>query len=370
MIVSPLLTILRASHCPSTHHYFAIDSLPMVQTDAGIRLRRLLLRHHDRFLAGAMDPDLRFRDFQNHVIHVNDGYWGGAPRVAHRWYDRMQRYLRTDRFGDAAHAAGVLSHYFTDVMQPLHTAVCDRERVYHRPLECRIAESYDTIFRCWKEDEMRVVFQLSNRAEWLGEAMLHGARFASQKRELLLDSGAVEGEVIRPAGGFDHRTRTALSELFGLAITGLARVLERAASDAEAARGTPLPRAPLLLPTLLAGIDAPLQRSIGWFVARERRAEADAIIDEFKRTGTLSEHLPPEVDITHRVVKIFHDERRWKQERIERLRSKIPDRDGAPMETQIGVERLSEDDEARSSTIPFPDAADFPRVATPIRRSA
>ena len=87
-----LATILRGAACCSTHQLFALDALPLVQTDAGKRLVRLLLRHHHRYLAGATDPDLRFRDFQNHVVHVTDGYWGGAPRVAHQWYDRLQRY--------------------------------------------------------------------------------------------------------------------------------------------------------------------------------------------------------------------------------------------------------------------------------------
>ncbi|CAN0424209.1 unnamed protein product, partial [Hapterophycus canaliculatus] len=113
-----LLTILRAAHCRSTHHHFAIDALPLVGTDAGQRLVSQLLRHHSRYLTGAKDPDSRFRDFQNHVVHVDDGYWGGAPRVAHQWYDRLQKYLRQDRWSDAAHAAGVLSHYFTDPIQP------------------------------------------------------------------------------------------------------------------------------------------------------------------------------------------------------------------------------------------------------------
>ena len=167
-----LLSILRAAHCRSTHHYFAIDALPLVQTEAGKRLTSQLLRHHDRYLTGAKDPDTRFRDFQNHVVHVTDGYWGGAPRVAHMWYDRLQRYLRNDRFGDAAHAAGVLSHYFTDPLQPLHTQQCEQEKVLHRPIEWSITKSYDQIYQHWKGDELRIVFQLSGEPGWLGRSNL------------------------------------------------------------------------------------------------------------------------------------------------------------------------------------------------------
>ncbi len=46
------------------------------------------------------------------------------------------------------------------------------------------------------------------------------------------------------------------------------------------------------------------------------------LVDEFRETGTLKQHLPAEVDIVHRVVDIYQDEKRWKQQRAERLASK------------------------------------------------
>jgi len=84
--MSFLLSVLRAAHCRSTHHHFAIDSTRYVDTAAGKRLVNILLKHHERFFAGAEDPDGRFRDFQNHCVHVRTGYWGGAPRLALTWY--------------------------------------------------------------------------------------------------------------------------------------------------------------------------------------------------------------------------------------------------------------------------------------------
>ncbi|MEM9646066.1 MAG: DUF4332 domain-containing protein, partial [Planctomycetota bacterium] len=116
--MNPLLTILRAAHCRSTHHFFAVDALPLVQTGAGKRLVSWLMRHHDRYLTGAKDPDTRFRDFHNHVVHVADGYWGGAPRLAHQWYERLQKSVRERDFSEAAYAAGVMSHYFTHRSTP------------------------------------------------------------------------------------------------------------------------------------------------------------------------------------------------------------------------------------------------------------
>lgn len=319
--MNPLLAIVRAAHCRSTHHFFAIDAIPMVQTDAGRRLTALLLRHHRRYLTGAKDPDTRFRDFQNHVIHVQDGYWGGAPRVAHKWYDRMQRYLREERYSDAAHAAGVVSHYFTDPMQPLHTQQSEREAVLHRPIEWSITNSYDRILRDWKQDEMRVVFQISDGPGWLGEAILHGARFANRKYAIMLDSYDLVRAATDPPAGLNANLRGVIAELFGLCITGWARVLERAASEAEAQRGRPLPAASLSIPTLLATIGVPTRLWLRRIENKQEQLAVSQLVEEYRTTGTVKRHLPAEVDIVHRVVEIHQDEKRWNQERAARLAS-------------------------------------------------
>ncbi len=319
--MNPLLSILHAAHCRSTHHFFAVDALRLVQTESGIRLARHLVRHHDRYLTGAKDPDTRFRDFQNHVVHVTDGYWGGAPRVAHKWYDRLQNHLRNDRFREAAHAAGVLSHYFTDPMQPLHTQQCDREKVLHRPIEWSITKSYPAIFRCWKEDAMRVVFQLSDGPGWLGEAILHGARFANRKYWPLLDGYDLDRGANDPPAGLNADMRASLAELFGLAVTGWARVIERAAADAEAGRGQPLPSASLSLAAVLATIRVPARLWVRRIEDRNEQRAVTKLIDEFQQTGTLRDHVPAEVDVVHRVVRIREQELRWQQSRKQRLAS-------------------------------------------------
>ena len=39
-----LVPILRAAHCRSTHHFFAIDALERIGTERGKRLAELLLK--------------------------------------------------------------------------------------------------------------------------------------------------------------------------------------------------------------------------------------------------------------------------------------------------------------------------------------
>ncbi|MFK8115152.1 MAG: DUF4332 domain-containing protein [Rubripirellula sp.] len=351
--MNPLIAFLRAAHCSNTHHYFAVDALPLVQTDAGRRLAKLLVRHHHRYLLGTIDPDIRFRDYQNHVIHVTDGYWGGAPRVAHKWYDRMQRYLREDRFSDAAHAAGVLSHYFTDPLHPLHTQQCARERVLHRPIEWSINQAYTQIYQDWQQDGHRVVFQLSDRPGWLGEAILHGARFANQKYDQLLDEYDLPNALHQSRVGLNSHLRASLSEMIGLAVTGWARVLERAAFDAEATRRQALPRPSSIASSASAVSFAPLRVWSRSIERREERREVSKLVEEFSETGTLRKHLPHDVDIVHRVVKVHEDEKRWKQQRQRRLASK---------RTVIAVEPNSPASGEEPVILPFQPLDETPEV--------
>ncbi len=308
----PLLAIVRAAHCRSTHHYFAIDALPRVQTEAGQRFVRHLMRHHDRYLTGAKDPDVRFRDFQNHVVHVADNYWGGAPRMAHKWYDRLQQAIERGDYREAAYATGVLSHYFTDPFQPLHTGQTPREGVVHRPIEWSINQSYESILSRWQDDELKVVFQLSDQPAWLGEAILHGARFAHRHYDMLVNTYRLERGVRKPTEGLTDEACDMLAQLFGLTITGWARVLERAASDAEARLGKPLPSAGVTMATVMATIKVPHRL---WLRKVESKAEREALellIEEYRDTGKVVENLPAEVDVKQRVAKIYADEKLYR----------------------------------------------------------
>ncbi len=308
--MSPLLSILRAAHCRSTHHYFALDALRMVQTDAGLRLRGVLLKHHERYLTGAKDPDVRFRDFQNHVIHVQDGYFGGAPRLAIQWYDRLMGHLVAQRWEDAAYATGVLSHYFTDPLMPLHTAQCERETLVHRPMEWSVCKSYDRILKRWTEDNLRLVFQLGDGDGWLGEAILKGARFSNRSYKKLVESYNVDLGVENPVAGLDEDAIQIFAELFGLAITGLARIIERAAGEAEN-RAVDIPNVGLSMPALLAMLQVPEQLWLKRIIDKEERKAIEALVGEYRQTGTIRNHIPSELYIKQRVLEVRKREAAW-----------------------------------------------------------
>lgn len=375
--MNPILSILRAAHCRSTHHYFAIDALPLVQTAAGKRLASWLVRYHDQYLTGAKDPDTRFRDFQNHVVHVNDGYWGGAPRVAHRWYDRLQRYLREGRYDDAAHAAGVISHYFTDPIQPLHTAQTPQEKVLHRPIEWSITTAYDQIYQRWLRQDTRVLFRLSEGPEWLGESILHAAKFANRRYDPMVSAYRLDRGAKDPPTGFGEEGQQIIADLFGIAITGWSRVIERMALETELRLGKQLPTASTSVGAVLACVRVPARLWMRRIVNKRERAAIADLVEEFTRTGDVVQNLSNEVDVMNRVVKIHADERAYRAKRIAQanspettieITSSTPDPSVESPTSKVQVDAtLATDD--RRATIPFPTAA-VPTAHTNAARSA
>lgn len=310
-----LHAIIRNVHCLGTHQRFAIDALPLVQSAAGKRLVAWLLYYHRAFLRGAIDPDVRFRDYHNHLLHADDGYWGGAPRVAHQWYGRLQKYLRAERFRDAAHAAGVLSHYVSDVIQPLHTISNDREALIHRPLEWSIEQSYERIIQRWHDDELKVVIELSDKPCWLGSLMIHAAHFANNRSDQLVRRYRFQEGVRKPTDALDDQSVASLAELFSLAITSISLVLQRAAEEIEAYNEYPIPEC--RCGWAIIGASATIPISV-WKRQRRRRIESlsiAALADEYCRTGKLSHWLPAEVDVKQRVIAIHDDEKKRRQSR-------------------------------------------------------
>ncbi len=256
----PLIDRLRRTLATSTHHHFALDAITLIDTAAGHRLGRRLLRHPIDYLRGSRDPDVRFRDYHNHVVHTDAGYWGGAPRVAHVWYDRLVRRLRDRRWSSAAHAAGVLTHYVSDPMMPLHTADCPVGAVLHRPIEWSICRGYESLRARWQADPDRLIGRLGDGPGFLGEAILRAAQAAGHHRRVLLDDYDLTLARRDAAAGLGPDAAAVAAQMIGLAITTLARVIERAAADAESLARGPLPPVSLLGVRCISAIATPVRR--------------------------------------------------------------------------------------------------------------
>ncbi|HCX09571.1 MAG TPA: DUF4332 domain-containing protein, partial [Hyphomonas sp.] len=119
--MSLLERVIRGHRCRSTHHYIAMDALSLIASEEADKWKDLFLVHHEHLLEGAKAPDSKFKDFRNHVLHVSEGEWGGAPGKAMEWFATAVDHLRRKQWSKAAYAFGVLSHYYADPIQPFHT---------------------------------------------------------------------------------------------------------------------------------------------------------------------------------------------------------------------------------------------------------
>lgn len=354
-----LLAILKAAHCRSTHHHFALDALRHLESESGRMLGRMLLRYHGHYLAGAKDPDTRFRDFQNHVVHVADSHWGGAPRAAERWYGRVQQYLREQSWSDAAHAVGVLSHYFTDPLQPLHTAQSPREAIVHRPLEWSIYRSYGAIRARWREDRFRVVFQLSEGPDWLASAVLRGAELAHRAYETLVSTYDLAAARRDPRCGLSEASVESLAELFAVAITGWARVLDRTAQEADGC----LPRVSLLPSTVLASVKIPYALLLRRIETQQELRAVEALLDHYQLHGEGGPFLPDEVQLIRKVLAVRQKEQAYAS-RTEACLTGGPEPQGTDRPTELAVVLPSESGHGRA---PAGDGPSAQRDASMVR---
>ena len=286
--MSALITILRAVHCRSTHHFFAIDALERLNTPNGRRLASVLLANYGEYLGGAKAPDTKFKDFQNHVLHVSDNHWGGAPQACEKWLAQIIVDLHESDWKKASYGIGVLSHYFTDPLMPLHTAQHPSEAAVHRPLEWSVCKSYDWIFR---KCTGKVQFPIEAGPRWISKAVLAGAAIAHPHYLPLIERYDLKKGVKDPKAGLDSRSREILAEIFDYALTGWANILDRIAALAL----VEIPICPLTFTTIMAAVDVPAAWVVGRVADAAEQRAVKAIFDEFQATGQVVHNLSPEL---------------------------------------------------------------------------
>ena len=290
------------------HHRILIDALEEICTPPGRRLATMIRHHRRDAWWGCRDPDHRFRDYHNHVVHVSEGYWGGAPRLAHRWFERLVDELVRRRYREAGRSAGTLVHYVTDPLHPLHTAQCDRSLAQQWAIKRIGVLHHDRWVRRWRRDNHRIEIRLSRSSAWLGEAVLHGARRAHRHYGTLLhdvDAEALAAGAKRgSADGFGSRFEAAHAEMIGTAMVLVARVLERAAERAERVGGRPIGRPPVV----------PDWRRWG-FAGWDRWVQA--MDDRRMRRWAETPRGWPPVDVVRRVIEVHRREQRWREAKAE-----------------------------------------------------
>ena len=290
--VSLLLSVVFKSVCQNTHHRIAVDALRHLRLASADDWCDLLLCHHAAYLAGSVAPDEQFKDFQNHVWLVGHDGWGGAAEAARRWYRRLVDALKRQQWHEAAHAAGVVSHYVSDVCLPLNTAVSEESATIQRAVEWSVSHAYGELQQILEHDLGGYPQITAARCDdWLARLMRQGAELAHEHYKLIIDHYDIARALKDPTAGMDQQCKDSLARCLGLAVASVARVLERAIEQSAAAP----PNIDTTIQGFLTMLTSPLRWTARQVSEMNERLAVEAIYDELQRDGKVKHNLPEEV---------------------------------------------------------------------------
>lgn len=315
--------VIIAHRCRSTHHFIAIDALSLLKGKDAELWRKLILRHHTALLKGAKAPDTKFKDFHNHVLHVQEGEWGGARDAAMQWYGKAVEALRNHRWSDAVYALGVLTHYYADPIQPFHTGQTEEESAIHRAVEWSIAKSRDTI-KAMIDARGYPIVTAGRETGFVADMVLAGAKFSNPHYQTFIDHYDFDRGVKDPETGLDQRLLDILADLISYATSGVAVLFERAIEEA----GVVPPDIDLDLPGYLAALDIPIRKITRRIKDRKDRRLVEAMYEELQATGKVIKTLPA-------------DDRKVRKQHAEQvLRMSVADLDAQPLQP-IGTRHVA-----------------------------
>lgn len=282
-----LFRIVYAAHANGTHHKLALDALRHLENPDAERWQRLFLAHAEVYLEGSKAPDKQFKDFKNHVLHVGDNFWGGAPEKVESWYGKLVEALQAQSWHEAVYAAGIMSHYYTDPIHPFHTAQSKAENNIHRAVEWSISKSYDELFaRVRNKSAPRV--EAADGDAWIKDHVIAGAETSHAHYETLIAHYNFERGVVDPPAGLDEVCKNLISDLILYAAVGHARLLDSAFEEA----GVSPPDVSLTAETFVATLKIPAKWVTRKLADAEDRRQVEAMFDELAATGSVEENLP------------------------------------------------------------------------------
>ncbi len=285
--MSLVYSIIYASNARGTHHKLALDALDYLTSPDAESWKRLFLKNAAAYVGGAKAPDDEFKDFQNHVLHVRDGYWGGAADKVENWYGHLVKELAGQRWPEAVWAAGVLSHYYTDPIHPFHTAQSEAENNIHRAVEWSINRSYDSLAKQADIQFPAIEPAPGGGPAWLRSFVVEGAELANQQYEKLIAHYDINSGVVDPPSGLDVVGRRLVAELICYARKGFACLLDRAIAEA----GVRPPAVDLTRDVLASLVRIPANRLKARFENAADRRAVEAMYDELKATGRVENTL-------------------------------------------------------------------------------
>ncbi len=285
--MSLVFAIVTAAYARGSHHKLALDGLKRLRGPDADAWRRVFLKHAEVFVAAAKIPDDEFKDFKNHVLHPRDGYWGGAPVAARKWYDALVAELRAENWEQAARAAGILSHYVVDPIHPFHTAQSEAENAIHRACEWSINRAFDSLRAEGEDAHGALALAAPADPNWLTLMVGQGADKSNAQYEKLIAHYDITRGVVDPPSGLDTVSRRIMAELVHYAGETFAVVLAMALQES----GAHPPAINLTPDMLLAVVKIPANQLLKKMENAAERKVVAAMYDELKATGVVEKTL-------------------------------------------------------------------------------
>lgn len=286
-MTSLLFRVISAHRCRSTHHHIAIGALTLLKGEHAEKWHDLLLVMHEDLLKGAKAPDAEFKDFKNHVLHIEEGEWGGARDAALEWYGKSVMALKEQKWSDAAYALGVMSHYYADPIQPFHTGQTEEEGAIHRAVEWSIAKSRPEIARRIQAKGYPTV-ATGEGPGFVSDMVRAGAEKSHPHYQTLLDHYNVDAGVKIPEDGLDETLLEVISDLVAYATSGLAAIYTRAFEEA----GVIPPKSNLSINGFLSTLDIPIRWITSKLEDANDRRIVSSMYEELRKTGKVIKKLP------------------------------------------------------------------------------
>lgn len=296
--MSLLFRLIYAVHANGTHHKLALDALRHLSLPEAERWQRLFLKYAELYMEGSKAPDNTFKDFKNHVLHVRDGYWGGAIDKTESWYGEVVKALADGRWSEAVYAAGILSHYLCDPIHPFHTAQSEAENNIHRAAEWSINRSYDALLALGESGEAAIGLDVNDGPSWLRDLVCRSAEISNANYERLIAHYDIHRGVVDPPAGLDSIARAVVGDLIVYASRVNGAVLERALIES----GAVPPDVDLSADTVMATLKVPLKWVTKKLADAADRRQVEAMYDELKTTGRVEVNLPAD----DRMVRDLH----------------------------------------------------------------
>jgi hypothetical protein len=287
--MSLLFSIIYAHRASGTHHKIAMDALKLMRGPDSTAWMNVCLKHADAYLRGAKAPDDVFRDSMNQVLHVGDNYWGGAEEAGEAWKAKAIELLQAGQWNEAVYALGVLSHYYSDPIQPLHTAQSEAEGNVHRAIEQSIGKSYASLVQHLKTARGGYPeVEAASGGEWVARMIREGAEASYPHYAAMIDHYDLDVGVVDPPAGLDAHLRDVLADCLGRATAGFAVILDKTFAES----GVKAPPVALDVGAYLSTLQIPIQWVLRKIEDAQERALVQEMYAEYQATGKTIKTLP------------------------------------------------------------------------------